>query len=71
MIDDLREFESGKTLSADLCIVGAGAAGITLAKELLGSGLRVCLVESGGLSEEDETQSIYQRRKRRPSRHNG
>src|SRR5580704_17919732 len=60
MIDDLREFESGKTLSVDLCIVGAGAAGITLAKELLGSGLRVCLVESGGLSEEDETQSIYQ-----------
>jgi choline dehydrogenase-like flavoprotein len=60
MIDDLRDFENGKTLSVDICIVGAGAAGITLAKELLGSGLRVCLVESGGLSEEDETQSIYQ-----------
>jgi choline dehydrogenase-like flavoprotein len=60
MIDDLREFESGRTLSVDVCIVGAGAAGITIAKELLGSGLRVCLVESGGLREEDETQSIYQ-----------
>ena len=60
MIDDLRQFESGKTLSVDICIVGAGAAGITLAKELLGSGLRVCLVESGGASEESETQSIYQ-----------
>jgi choline dehydrogenase-like flavoprotein len=59
MIDDLRHFENGKTLSVDLCIVGAGAAGITIAKELIGSGLRVCLVESGGWSEEDETQSLY------------
>jgi choline dehydrogenase-like flavoprotein len=59
MIEDLSDFESGRTLSVDICIVGSGAAGITIAKELLGSGLRVCLVESGGLSEEDETQDIY------------
>jgi choline dehydrogenase-like flavoprotein len=60
MIDDLREFENGKTLTVDVCVVGAGAAGITIAKELLSSGLRVCLVEAGGLNEEDEAQDFYQ-----------
>ncbi len=33
--------------NADLCIIGAGVAGITIAKELIGSGVRVLLVESG------------------------
>ncbi len=48
MIDDLRRLEDGAELEADLCVVGAGAAGIALARELLGTGLRVLLVESGG-----------------------
>lgn len=34
----------------DVCIVGAGAAGITLACELDGCGLKVFLLEAGGLS---------------------
>ena len=46
-------------LDVDLCIVGAGAAGIALAHRLLGSGLRVCLLESGGLSHEADTQALY------------
>src|SRR5258707_7101396 len=60
VIEDLRTFDTGKKLSVDLCVVGAGAAGITIAKELLGSGIRVCLVESGGYSEEPDTQTLYQ-----------
>lgn len=47
-------------LHADLCIVGAGAAGITLALELADSGLDVLLLESGGLAEEPRTQALYQ-----------
>ena len=44
----------------DLCIVGAGAAGITLALELEGTGLRVCLLEAGGPGYEAETQRLLE-----------
>jgi choline dehydrogenase-like flavoprotein len=37
----------GEEIFTDLCIVGAGPAGITIARELDGSGLRVCLLEAG------------------------
>jgi choline dehydrogenase-like flavoprotein len=60
VIADLTEFETGKVLEVDLCVVGAGAAGVTIAKEFLGSGLRVCLAEAGGMQEEPETQEIYE-----------
>lgn len=33
----------------DLCVIGAGPAGITVAKELAGSGLRIAVLESGKL----------------------
>lgn len=60
VIEDLTELGTGKVLDVDLCVVGAGAAGVTIAKELLGSGLRVCLAEAGGTSEESATQEIYE-----------
>ena len=44
----------------DLCIVGAGAAGITLALELEGTGLRVCLLEAGGPAYEAESQRLLE-----------
>jgi choline dehydrogenase-like flavoprotein len=49
VIDDLRRLTDGADLEADLCVVGAGAAGIALARELLGTSLRVVVLESGGL----------------------
>ena len=39
--------------------MGAGPAGITIAKELIGSGLKVCLAEGGGIAEEPKTQALY------------
>ncbi|MGH3047614.1 MAG: FAD-dependent oxidoreductase, partial [Gaiellaceae bacterium] len=48
------------TLQTDVCIVGAGAAGITLARELSGSPLRVTVLESGGFEYEVETQALYE-----------
>ena len=49
MLLDARQLESGTLIEADVCIVGAGAAGITVARDLGRAGLRVALLESGGL----------------------
>jgi len=46
------------TVRADVCIVGAGAAGITLARELAATKLRVVVLESGGLEYDDKTQEL-------------
>jgi len=48
MIASLQEFPAQELDGAAVCIVGAGAAGITLACELDGCGARVLLVEAGG-----------------------
>ncbi len=45
-------------LQFDVCIVGSGPAGITLAREISRSGLRVCLLESGGHKPVEEPQNL-------------
>ncbi len=61
LIEDLRELPRGTTVAADVCVLGAGAAGITIAHELARSALRVCLVEGGGMQYEfQDSQSLYQ-----------
>jgi len=54
----------GDTLQCDVCIVGAGAAGITIAQELVDSRLKVILLESGALRGDAETQSLAEGRTR-------
>ena len=49
MFLDGRTPPGGAALGADLAIIGAGAAGITLARALAGRGLKIALIESGGL----------------------
>lgn len=60
MIVDFGEIEDGAEIAADICIVGAGAAGIAMARSFIGSGLRVCLLESGGYELDGDTQSLYE-----------
>ncbi len=60
MIHDARQVPRGTTLEAQLCIVGAGAAGITIAREFIGRRLPVILLESGGHEMERRNQSLYQ-----------
>jgi choline dehydrogenase-like flavoprotein len=48
----------GATLEAEVAIVGAGPAGITLALELANAGHRVLLIESGGDSYSHEAQQL-------------
>jgi choline dehydrogenase-like flavoprotein len=47
------------SLSADICVVGAGAAGIALASELNGHGRRVVVLESGRRKFDRRTQDLY------------
>ena len=60
MFIDSRTLAEGSRIETDVCIVGAGAAGITIARELAGKPFRICLIESGGLEPDQETQSLYQ-----------
>jgi len=46
-------------LRTDIVIIGAGAAGITMALALAESAHSVLILESGGLEEEPETQNLY------------
>ncbi|MCP4039333.1 MAG: GMC family oxidoreductase, partial [bacterium] len=56
---DLEDVEAGSMLECDLCIAGAGIVGITLAREFIGTPTRVCLLESGNVDFEAETQALY------------
>jgi choline dehydrogenase-like flavoprotein len=58
MLVDVRKFSSDFNLSFDICILGAGAAGVTIARELSKYPFKVALVESGGF-EPDESQQLY------------
>lgn len=60
MFFDTRLLRDGLDVPADVCIVGAGAAGITLARKLASSGLRVCLMEGGGFDFSEVSQAVYQ-----------
>jgi len=60
MILDARDLPDGEHLAADLCIIGAGAAGITIARELAESEVSVLVLESGGLDYDERTQALYQ-----------
>jgi choline dehydrogenase-like flavoprotein len=59
---DARSVADQASLECDLCIVGAGAAGIAVADRLLNSGLKICLVESGGEEPHVRTQNLYRGR---------
>jgi choline dehydrogenase-like flavoprotein len=59
MLIDAREVPEGTTIETDICIIGAGAAGITLAREFLDAPFRTCLLESGGLEYNAAVQDLY------------
>src|SRR2546425_1725901 len=59
MISDFCEFDEQAMVTADVCIVGGGAAGITLAREFIGTRFSVLMLEGGALEAEAETQKLY------------
>lgn len=58
MIIDARNSEVDLDRAAEVVIIGGGVAGITLARKL-SSRFKVILLESGGHSQDTETQSLY------------
>lgn len=60
MLIDGRTLPPDHLLNCDLCIIGAGAAGITLASTFAENrDVHVCLVESGGFDFDAEVQELY------------
>jgi len=60
MLIDTSTLPEDTLVETEICIVGAGAAGITLAREFIDQPYQVCLLESGGLDFNEATQSLYE-----------
>ena len=58
MLSDAREFANNQEIETDVCIVGAGPAGISVARELVGNGASVWVLESGGRGVERRAQRL-------------
>ncbi|MEN5238535.1 MULTISPECIES: GMC family oxidoreductase [Pseudomonas] len=58
----IRDYQAQKTLREDydVCIIGAGPAGITLALRLAQAGWKVVLAEGGGHDYSPRSQALYQ-----------
>lgn len=59
MLVDVNQIQPEQTLHTELCIIGGGAAGITIAREFANSGRKVLLLEGGGSGFSDQSQNLY------------
>ena len=60
MFIDGRTLPQGTVIETVIAIIGAGAAGITLARELRNSRREITLIESGSLELDADTQALYE-----------
>jgi choline dehydrogenase-like flavoprotein len=56
---DARELAQPFTVDTDICIVGAGAAGLTLARQVASFSRDVCVIEGGDLAPDPEVQQLH------------
>lgn len=59
MFIDTRQLDEGARIEKDVCVIGGGAAGVTIALQLERRGIGVALLESGGLDPDEETLDLY------------
>ncbi len=59
MLLETSAIAAGSVVRCGVCIVGSGAAGITVARSLVGAGLDVLLLEGGDLKGTEESQALY------------
>jgi choline dehydrogenase-like flavoprotein len=60
VIIDYLDSSARADLDADVCVIGAGAAGIAIARHFIGTSISVCLVEGGGATGEEQSQALYE-----------
>ena len=58
MLADIRNLPDGTAVEFDLCVVGSGPVGLSLAREFSNSRLKVCVLESGGVELDAATQTL-------------
>jgi choline dehydrogenase-like flavoprotein len=58
MFIDARHIDDKSVIETDVCIIGAGAAGITLALQLINVGIKVHLLEAGFFEVDRKTQGL-------------
>jgi choline dehydrogenase-like flavoprotein len=59
MHSDARQLPADSIIEGDVCIVGAGAAGISIAMDWIHSPYKVILLEGGGFEYDDRVQDLY------------
>ena len=60
MLDDLRTLPELTTLNCDICVIGAGAAGLSLAREFRNNAVNVGVLESGGIDIDPAYQALVE-----------
>lgn len=56
---DAKNLENGTLIEGDVCIIGAGAAGISIALDWVNNGYKVILLEGGGFEYNEDVQELY------------
>jgi choline dehydrogenase-like flavoprotein len=60
MFIDARQLQEAESIECDICVVGSGAAGLTIASQLVDAGRKLCILESGGFEIDPATQALYE-----------
>ncbi|MGC4100501.1 GMC oxidoreductase [Ferruginibacter sp.] len=56
---DARQMDDHSVIEGDICIVGTGAAGISIALQWMNTPYKVILLEGGGFEYDDKVQELY------------
>ncbi len=56
---DARNLENNSVIQGDICIIGAGTAGISMALDWIDTPYKVILLEGGGFEYDDQVQNLY------------
>ncbi|HET9826552.1 MAG TPA: GMC family oxidoreductase [Chitinophagaceae bacterium] len=56
---DARELNDHSTIEGDVCIIGAGAAGISMSLDWMNSPYKIILLEGGGFEYDEKVQELY------------